>query len=428
MVRKRGKLPLIDARSLGADCDSCSLDGSTPVPATVPDHGAVPRVTVLLDAPGDIEHIVGKAAQGRDGVWLNRVWRGLNVPREQAAVRNATMCKPGEKAAEGTLRAAVEACRPRLSRELSVGSAAGSTNGRHLVLVCGGKALQAVSGKTNIDDWRGFPVEPNALRARERGAEQLGQDEMSVSTEVLLQRAHLQSTVFFPTYHPYFVSRKPQYEHIFRRDLRLAWDYANGNVEAFRWPALYLDNGDESCRFLYDICERLEAGEQIDIGVDVETKGDWTTRLLLVGIATVGGSCSLLYPFSDEHLDAYARFILAHPRATLVVQNGNHDRLSLELAGFRLGNKWFDTIVAGRIAYPDLPHDLGFLATLFFFLDRWKSEFHAGSSNDAKGGEGWDKYMVESRIASFLRYNAKDALSQVLMKKPLEKRLAYVPK
>ena len=407
MIRKRGKLPVIDARSLGADCDSCPLDGQTPTAPTVPDHGAAPRVTVLLDAPGDIEHIVGKAAQGRDGVWLNRVWRGLNVPREQAAVRNATMCKPGEKAAEGTLRAAVEACRPRLARELECnGLAAQRPNQvqpvqRHLVLVCGGKALQAVSGKTNIDDWRGFPVQPGP--------------------------GFPLDTVYFPTYHPYFVSRKPQYEHIFRRDLRLAWDYANGNCKPFAWPPLYLDNGEQAERFLYEICERLEAGEDIDIGVDVETKGDWTTRLLLVGIATVEGSCSLLFPFSDEHLDAYARFILAHPGATLVVQNGNHDRLSLELAGFRLGNKWWDTIVAGRIAYPDLPHDLGFLATLFMFVPRWKSEFHSGSSNDKKGDEGWGKYMEPALIDRFLKYNSLDALSQVLMKAPLERRLAFQP-
>ena len=398
---RRKRLPTIDAEALGANCPICPLNGQLPVAPTVPVNGAAPKITVLLDEPADIDDLAGKAAHGKAGVFLHHIWSTLNVKREEAAVRNATMCSPPKKVGQGELKAAVECCRGRLQRELREDGSIGVSSVRPLVLVCGSRALQSISGKTSVDDWRGFPVQP------------LSPGETS--------------TVFFPTYHPRDVIKKPQLWHIFRRDLKVAWDYAHGAVAPLRWPPLYLDNDTGAREFLFDICERLEAGEQIDVGVDVETKGDWTTRLLLVGIATTEGSTSLLFPFADEHLSTYARFILAHPNATLVVQNGNHDALSLEKHGFQLSARRWDTIVAGRVCYPDLPHDLGFLATLFFFIDRWKSEFHAGSSNDAKGGEGWDKYLVPSRLDSFLLYNAKDALSQILMKKPLEKRLAHVP-
>lgn len=430
----RKRLPMVDARALGANCDVCPYDGQRP---TLPDAPPDPRVTVLLEGAGDIEEIVGKAAQGHTGAWLNKVWRTLNVDRKEAAVRNAAMCAPGKKHDEGSLRAAVEACRPRLARELHAGQLQplrGSVAQRHLVLVCGPKALQSVAGKTSIDDWRGFPIEPVALRTRERGAEGL-----LLQSDVLLQSQHvpdnaqgglhpLDNYVFFPTYHPAFIMRRPQYEHIFRRDLRVAWDYVHGKIAPLQWPTLYLDNDSAAEAFLFSICERLESGEDCDVGVDVETAGDWTTRLLLVGIATEDGSASLLFPFANEHIDAYVRFILAHPNATLVVQNGNHDGLSLERNGFRLSPRRWDTIVASRVVYPDLPHDLGFLATLFFFVNRWKSEFHAGSSLDRKGGETWEKYLQPTWLDRFLKYNACDALSQILLKRPLERRLAHVPK
>lgn len=406
---RRKRLATVDARSLGADCDTCPLDGTAPTLATLPADGRPPKITVLLDHPQEIDDLVGKAAQGQSGVFLHNVWSTLNVKREEAAVRHATMCKAPDKTSEANLKASIEACRPRLARELDGGPRGhGNTSilPRELVLVCGKHALQAVSGKTSIDDWRGFPITPNASFA----AEDSGR------------------TIYFPTYHPDQVRAKPQYYHVFRRDLRVAWDFAHGRIKPLEWPTLHLDNSDGAREFLYSICESLEAGHALDIGVDVETKGDWTTRLLLVGIATLEGSCSLLYPFADEHIDAYARFILSHPNATLVVQNGNHDALSLEKHNFRLSPKRWDTIVAGRVAYPDLPHDLGFLATLFFFINRWKSEFHSGSSNDAKGGEGWDRYLAPSRLDDFLKYNACDALSQILMKAPLEKRLAHVPR
>jgi len=327
----------------------------------------------------------------------------IGVEREKAAVRNATMCKPHAKTREGALRIAVECCRPRLRQELANDISASPA--RHLVLVCGGKALQSVSGETVIDDWRGYPVE-----WKYGGT------------------SPVENAVFFPTYHPAFVMRRPQYLHVFRRDLRVAWDYAHGRTAPMEWPRLYLDNATDAEAFLFSICERLEAGHNLDIGVDVETAGDWNTRLLLLGIATEEGSASLLYPFATEHLAAYAKYILAHPNATLVVQNGNHDALSLERHKFKLSPKRWDTIVAGRVAYPDLPHDLGFMATLFFFVDRWKSVFHSGSSQDKKGDESWEKYMQERYLQDFLTYNAKDALSQILMKYPLERRLAHVPK
>jgi len=411
---RRKRLPQVDARALGAECDTCPLDGQSPTLPTVPPDNRPPKVTVVLDGPTELDNIKGRAGQGKSAVFLHHIWSRLNVKREEAAVRSATMCWPEGKVGDGALKAAVTSCRPRLAKELERDGppSIGSVSGRDLVLLCGSKALQSITGKTSIDDWRGFPVHPLA------------------SGETQDQTTDLQSDsgpIYFPTYAPKDVLAKPQLWHIFKRDLRVAWDYSHGRIAPLEWPDLYLDNATEASGFLVNICERLEAGEQIDVGVDVETKGDWTTRLLLVGIATTEGSASMLYPFADEHLDAYVRFILAHPNATLVVQNGNHDRLSLEKHGFKCGNKWWDTIVAGRVAYPDLPHDLGFLATLFFFVDRWKSNFHAGSSNDAKGGEGWDRYLHVDRLESFLRYNAKDALSQVLMKKPLKERLAYVP-
>lgn len=440
-----------DPRDLGANCDLCPFDGQRPTLPTLPkDPTQPPKITVLLEGPGDIEEMTGKAAQGKTGVWLHKIWRQLNVKREEAAVRNATMCKPREKSSDGNLRLAVDCCRPRLQGELTgnrrpveqtklpeadsnrrgtnVGqllprSSTSTQLRRELVLVCGGKALQAINGKTIIEDWRGYPVLPSALYPN--GPASLDAvSSVRRGTDLSTQG----NTVYFPTFHPMFVARKPQYWHIFRRDLRVAWDFAHGRLAPMEWPTLYLDNDSPAEQFLFEICERLEAGEKIDVGVDVETQGDWRTRLLIVGIATVEGSAALLYPFANEHIDAYVRFILAHPNATLVVQNGTHDQLSLERAGFKLNGQFWDTIVASRVAYPDLPHDLGFLATLFFFCDRWKSEFHAGSSQDKKGGEGWDRYLKEEYIESFLRYNAKDALSQVLMKAPLERRLAHVPR
>ena len=105
-----------------------------------------------------------------------------------------------------------------------------------------------------------------------------------------------------------------------------------------------------------------------------------------------------------------------------VMQNAQHDILTLRHNGIHVGGDCFDTLLAHHVVAPQLPHGLGDLASYYFAAPRWKTIF--GASSDDKG-----LAVFTNSPAERLRdYNAKDAMMTALLKDVLEISIARTHK
>ena len=151
---------LYDPRDHGARCDECPLkDRAVVVPPEIrPGH----PIVVAME-PGDTEEREGAPLVGPSGKEMARAMRAVGLARSDFSYTNARLCAFALAASRPAQnRAAYDACRPRLEREVAQAP---------FVVVFGGEALEAVSklavstgglagrGEAGLKAVRGFPFE-----------------------------------------------------------------------------------------------------------------------------------------------------------------------------------------------------------------------------------------------------------------------------
>jgi DNA polymerase len=141
------------------------------------------------EAPGNDEDAQGEPFVGRAGQLLNRALREIGVAREAVYITNIVRCRPPDPRQRGKVRAPspeeVQACFPYLVRHIRY-------VGPRIICALGGPAAQALlNTKASI----------TALRGK--------------TFEVLGWKV-------FPTYHPAFLLRSPQYLAVWKGDVREA--------------------------------------------------------------------------------------------------------------------------------------------------------------------------------------------------------------
>ena len=379
------RLPFFDARAAGAKCDECPLKDSHPVG---PQSNSNASLIILAESPGKSEEIEGLPLIGASGYLLNRTLASLHIKRSECHVTNALLCRPAPgtyvKSAGTTaiLNKALECCAPRLERELA------GVKATHL-LAMGDWAVRAVTDKQSAWTWRGTPI---------RG-----------------KYGH----VVMPTMHPARVLREQALDPIFRTDVSRAT-----GVPAWVWPKMVIDVGPDMERALRAILDAKKP-----IGVDVETRGIDPMHDLLMCIGVGNGEIAVSVPWEDydagpfgpsqgapESIKALVREILASD-IPKTMQNGQHDALSFKSKGIVCNNFDFDTLFAHAVVASQLDHNLEFLASCFWPMPKWKTEFHADT--DAKGLDVFAK-----RDPRELRlYNAKDSHMTALLRVALAQRI-----
>jgi hypothetical protein len=133
---------------------------------------------------------------------------------------------------------------------------------------------------------------------------------------------------------------------------------------------------------LHDLWRFAEGELAEGVAVDIETAGDF---LICIGFARLADEAAICVPFrgqggvgywSDGDLPkavAWCDDLLGTPSIPLVFQNGQaFDVPRLRRMGFRVEGYAFDTMLAQRYAYPELPADLQFIANLYGDLVPWK--------------------------------------------------------
>lgn len=401
-----GKYP--DPQSLGAKCSECPLRSvreGQPVP---PEFNAGSRVLLIGEAPGKDEVEQGRPFIGPSGHEVERSLSALGVRRDEVSLSNAMLCKPPgqdglakllhklqkenkkrEKQGLLPIPTPMECCVPRLRMELKQ---------FEYVITLGKVGMNAVvGGGRSIFDMRGAPIE---------GFLDSGG---GFHTEAIFAAdgSGVRPIRVVPTIHPAFVLRMRRWAKVFRSDLSRALRWFQGRLDWKEPEVIYNPDPDTLRRFLNSGAEFFAYDVETDakeclvarlrcIGVAT------TTHVVVVGLLGIDGSSHFYSSAAEEEIEDIFREWFTNPRIVKVGHNaGYYDRIVIEQ---RLGVTPFpliDSILLHRAADSELPHNLGFVGSLYTDVTKaWKAD-HA-SVNAQTDFQLWEyngtDCIVSSRI------------------------------
>ncbi len=167
---------------------------------------------------------------------------------------------------------------------------------------------------------------------------------------------------------------------------------------------------------------------KLPVGNDIETTGkDWRTdKLTAMGLANADVAVSVPWDqytsrkygpqpgLRSDKIRHLVLAILADTRITKIFHNGMFDLSVLGRQGIAVNGPIEDTLLAHKICYPDLFHNLQFCMSYEFALHPWKTAFDLERKR-RKEGDQW----ADTDPQPLMLYNAQDAAAEL----PLWKRL-----
>lgn len=364
-----------DARAHGSRCAECPLKFREPVG---PEVCASAKLIIVGDFPGSAENKCGVPFSGAVGDQLQRWFGSLGVYRKDIHLTNAVLCRPPRERMSGDeWKQAIACCAPRLAREISV------LHQRKSIIAFGDRALQALTGRQKIKPWAGGPVQSDKWGA-----------------------------IVIPSWHPFFALKKPHYMPVVKWFLARAIAFSNGTLSLWQWPRLVTEPPYEQAL--------LELSRENAISLDIENAPNLgRIRCIGVGVDRLAVSVPLAPEgAASERELAILRAIIAGP-ALKILQNGQHDRHTLEADGYVVSGPFYDTMFAHTVVAPRLPHGLGFIAGTETHAECWKSEFHEADEKEVGRNSWFDK----APLSELLPYNCKDNVQQYNIYKSLNEKL-----
>lgn len=202
---------------------------------------------------------------------------------------------------------------------------------------------------------------------------------------------------YMPTLHPAFILREPWHLPFYKLDWLRA---VRQDPTDWEWGPRYFDDADQLVRM---------HSEAAIIGVDVENGGDghpMTDPLLCIGVGTADYSVTVRWPIRNPRVK-YELFSLLASSIPKVLQNINHDRLTLHAQDVEFRGPFHDTLPRGCIIASKAWHDLGTMHNWYKFAPRWKTRFHSG--DDKKGA----KIFSSKPYMELASYNGCDCMGTV---------------
>lgn len=406
-----------DPAEFGARCDVCPLRecrAGAPVPGEVA-PGA--KWALVGEAPGADEVKHGRPFVGRSGQMLDQTLMQAGLPRGGGAILNAVACRPpdnkmsrvlskvqadnrkiraenlrrkkeaekrGQKSGVALLdevMTPLECCAPRLAHDLFVGTGTlDDPKPFDRLMIAGNVPAKVLLGREGIMDLRGGLME-GWLWLRADGtprifAEEPGHPAPKPADIAVRIKA-------MPILHPAFVLRSPKWTRTFKTDIARARRWFGGHLE---WspPTVHWH---PTAAQLDDFLRQIHARSGI-LTFDLETDGidERTAKIRCVGIgdgqdvAIVGflgvDGARRFYTLDEEERvrDVLAKW-LTDPDVLKAGHNaGRYDRLVLEFQWGVTPKPLADTLLLHRLTESELPHNLGFVASLYTDVPAWKSD------------------------------------------------------
>lgn len=375
-----------DPEALGAQCSKCFLrtcrEGG-PVP---PEINPSSSVMVSAEAPGgdEVEH--NRPLIGKSGQEAMRGLAAMGITRAHASWNNSILCRPPgndldrlllrlkrankdriERGLEPYL-SPMEACRPRFIRELRL-------NQDHITM--GKIVTQAItSSNRSIMDMRGMPLD-GVL-------DQHGKFHTALYTANPGEAPPMRLRVV-PTVHPAFVLRAQRWRKPFRIDIARAIRWFTGTLQ-WREPQYIIQPSPEQleyfllkCRFPFWVYD-LETDAKECLTAKIRCIGFGTPEYaMVVPLLGIDGHTRFYAPDQEEEiLEIVRRFFLDPTRLKAGHNIGYYDRIVCEQQLGYVPYPIIDTILLHRGVESELPHNLGFVGSIYTdVMDAWKADHTA---------------------------------------------------
>lgn len=328
------------------------------------------RVAIVGEAPGAEEEAAGRPFVGASGKLLNNLLTNAGLLRGECYVGNVCQSRPpNNKITAWTAGGSANPEWGRIEQGLAQLLADLERLRPNVVIALGATALWALTGEQAIGNWRG---------------------------SVLTGKLGLK---IVPTYHPSYIFKQWHMRCVALLDLRRAASEA-AFPEVRRVERVY-HTEPASLDEARDWIATARKAPRITFDIENFSRGYVT----VFGFATsprcafsipMWGSLGPWWSVEDEAtLWGDISALLADARVEKCAQYGIHDRSVLgHRYAVAVARFVHDTQVAAKIINPELPADLGFLASIYAHEPYWK---HEGKSHDSV--RDWPAYY---------RYNGKD--------------------
>ena len=238
-------------------------------------------------------------------------------------------------------------------------------------ILCLGKyAMMIFNNEKNITDWRGSIID-HTINGK--------------NVKLCL------------TFNPIMVYREPKWDVIFKYDLYKFGLLVQGKFKEHVIHHIINPTAQEALKYIFKIQQ-----EGKPFALDIETIGN---EMCCVGLANDihEGIC---INFRDNDINRYTLEdeikirkalcrLLINPNSKIITQNGSFDNSWLAFKDrFPIFKCHFDTLLAHHTLYPRLPHNLGFLTSVYTMHPYYKDD-----------GKTWKE---GGDIDQYWRYNVKD--------------------
>ena len=356
-------------------CKECPLRGNKKVFSLC--EVDKPKIALMGEAPGAHEEEEGKPFVGPAGKWLKSAIGKTGLLFHTTYRLNSICCRPPRNDI-GSFEAieALRCCKPGLEEELSYMKKLGIK----IIVPLGNTPCDSLNLGGKISKIRGSVYYQN-------------------------------ETVILPTYHPSFIMRGMLKEEgtwvadlVKARDLSLK-KYIPPKENFNLFPTL------SDLKKFHSFCLKNKPL----LGVDIETTSlsPYHSRIVVVGLSW-SGEDAISIPFLKKGGERYWNGDTPEVESLLkdillkcptLFQNGLFDVRHLEEKGFRVGNVKHDVLLMHAAVHPELPHNLGYITSIYGTTPYWKEEFQVR-----------DGSILEMEDETLRRYNLRDAvvLHQIL--------------
>lgn len=374
-------------------CRDCPLDGAVRNKVYGTSDTDYPEVVLVGEAPGADEDSQGVPFVGASGRMLKSAVDMTGHLWHKSHKTNVILCRPPRNkfdSLEGI--EAQERCYGGFLEEM----AELKKRKVRIAIAVGASAMKAFGIAGSISKYRG-----------------------SIFLVKLTEDGFVESTdgkydfLVVPTYHPSFLMRGMiKHEVTFANDIEKAYSFVGKRYKPPEEDFLLFPTIDE-------VEERVEealASKKV-LAVDIETSGfiPGRARILVVGIAT-SETRAFSIPFSrqggadywktaQERMRAHSALQRLMAEAPTMFQNALFDIRHLLRFGTPVLNLKHDTMLLNHAISPELPHNIGYIVSVYGKTPYWKEEVLGASSR-----------MIDLPDEQMRTYNLRDCvtLQQVL--------------
>lgn len=352
------------------------------------------KILIIGEAPGGDEEKAGEPFIGSSGRLLNEMLHEAGMDRDDIRITNVCRVRPPRNKIDAFFLTKTEAKKQKVPEysgkypnwHIRRGLIAMEEEIRsckpNLIIPMGNTSLWALTGEWGITKWRGSVM-----------------DALDTHTD------HRYKVI--PTYHPAAILYQWPWRFVCVHDLRKCKEESESpEIPDPGYDFKVRPSAHDVLVELSCILLRLNGGETISLGVDIETR--YHRHIACLGIAWTT-SAAMCIPFMERSGNYWSeydekliieklRVVLTHPNACVIMQNGAYDCQYIARWWGFVPRVTFDTMIAQRVLFPGAPANLNYISSMHNSYHRyWKDE-----------GKDWEDWMDEEQGWV---YNCKDCVA-----------------